>query len=118
LELPRGANRFFNFNHTNYGEAHITIGHPTLTLRRQSWTNRPLTWHGNNKMERINLPTQAQGGFDYQNTVVLFRRHALGYEINVLPWDDDGAVAWRGASDTLRTVFRLGERGERICGLF
>lgn len=118
LELPRGANRFFGFSHTNYGEAHVTIGHPTLTLRRQSWTNRPLTWHGNNRMERINLPTLAQGGFDYRNTAVLFRRHERGFEVNVLPWDDDGSVAWRAASDSLRTVFRLGERGTRICGLF
>jgi hypothetical protein len=118
LELPRGANRFFGFMHANYGEAHVTIGHPLLTLRGRVWTNRPLTWHGNNKMERINLPTVAQGGFDYQNTAVLFRRHAGGFEINVFPWNDDGAVAWRAASDALKTVFRLGERGSRICGLF
>jgi hypothetical protein len=118
LELPRGANRFFGFTHTNYGGAHITIGHPTLTLGPKSWTNRPLTWHGNNMMERINLPTLAQGGFNYQNTVILFRRHKSGFEINVLPWDDNGAIAWRAASNALKTVFRLGERGERICGLF
>jgi hypothetical protein len=118
LELPRGANRFFGFTHTNYGMAHITIGHPPLTLRRRSWTNRPLTWHGNNKMERINLPTLAQGGFDYRNTAVLFRRQEGGFEINVLPWNDDGAVAWRAAPDALKTVFRLGERGSRLCGLF
>ena len=118
LELPRGANRFFGFMHTDYGEAHVTIGYPPLTLRRRTWTNRPLTWHGHNKMERINLPTLAQGGFDYLNTAVLFRRHAGGFEINVFPWNDDGAVAWRSASDALKTVFRLGERGTRICGLF
>jgi len=118
LELPRAANRFFGFSHTNYGEAHITIGHPTLTLRALSWTDRPLTWHGNNKMERINLPTQTQGGFDYRHTAVLFRRHARGFEINVVPWNDDEAVAWRAASHALSTVFRLGERGQRICGLF
>lgn len=118
LELPRGANRFFGFNHTDYGETHITIGHPTLTLHRQSWTNRPLTWHGNNKMERINLPTVTQGGFDYRYTGVLFRRHKGGYEINVLPWDDDGVIAWKAASEALKTVFRLGARGMRICGLF
>ena len=69
-------------------------------------------------MERINLPTQAQGGFDYRDTAVLFRRHDSGFEINVLPWDDDGAVAWRAASDTLKSVFRLGGHGQRICGLF
>lgn len=118
LELPRGANRFFGFMHADYGEAHIMIGHPTLTLRRSSWTNRRLTWHGNNKMERINLPTLTQGGFDYRHTSVLFRRHEGGYEINVMPWDDDGAVAWRVASEALKTVFRLGGKGGRICGLF
>ena len=121
LELPRGAHRFFGFPSTSYPEAHVTIGNPPLTLRQHRWTDRPLTWHGApkmNKMERINLPTQAQGGFDYRNTSVLFRRHAGGFEINVLPWNDDGAVAWRAASDALKTVFRLGGKGGRICGLF
>jgi HKD family nuclease len=118
LELPRGANRFFGFTHGVYGSEHITIGHPTLTLRGRSWTDRPLTWHGNNKMERMNLPTQSQGGFDYRHTAVLFRRHAGGFEIDVSPWDDDAAIAWRTASEALGKVFRLGERGPRICGLF
>jgi len=118
LELPRGANRFFGLTHSVYGSAHVTIGHPPLTLRGHAWTDRLLTWHGHNRMERINLPTQSQGGFDYRNTAVLFRRHAGGFEINVFPWDDDAAVAWRAASEALRTVFRLGERGPRICGLF
>ncbi len=118
LELPRGANRFFGFIHSVYGSAHVTIGHPTLTLRGQVWTDRPLTWHGHNKMERINLPTRHQGGFDYRNTAVLFRRHVGGFEIDVFPWNDDAAVAWRAASEALGTVFRLGDRGQRICGLF
>lgn len=118
LELPRGANRFFGFNHSVYGAAHVTIGLPRLTLRRNTWTDRPLTWHGNNKMERLNLPTTTQGGFDYRNTAVLFRRHAGGFEINVAPWDDDTAIAWRAASQALNTVYRLGGRGSRICGLF
>lgn len=118
LEIPRGANRFFGFNHAIYGDEHITIGHPAFTIRGRRWTDRPLTWHGNNKMERINLPTQNQGGFEYRYTAVLFRRHAQGFEIYVAPWDDDAAVAWRAASDALGTVFRLGERGQRICGLF
>lgn len=118
LELPRGANRFFGFAHAAYGSAHVTIGYPTLTLSGRVWRDRPLTWHGHNMMERINLPTQAQGGFDYRNTAVLFRRHPRGFEINVFPWDDDAAVAWRAASDAMGTVFRLGERGQRICGLF
>jgi len=118
LELPRGANRFFGFTHADYGDSHITIGHPILTIRGRRCTDRPLTWHGHNRMERINLPTVAQGGFDYRNTAVLFRRHSGGYEIEVFPWEDDGSVAWCAASDALNTIFRLGERGERICGLF
>ena len=44
-----------------------------------------IPWHGNNRMERINLPTPAQGGFDYCDTAVLFRRQAEGFEIEVLP---------------------------------
>lgn len=118
LELPRGANRFFDFAHATYGSAHVTIGYPTLTLGGRVWRDRPLTWHGHNMMERINLPTRAQGGFDYRNTAVLFRRHPGGFEINVFPWDDEAAIAWRAASDAIGTVFRLGERGQRICGLF
>lgn len=118
LELPRGANRFFGFNHSTYGNAHVTIGHPQLTLRGRSWSNRPLTWHGNNGMERMNLPTVAQGGDVYANTAVLFRRHATGFEIATAPWGDGMAAAWRAASDTMNLVFRLGERGGRICGLF
>lgn len=118
LELPRGANRFFGLNHVDYGNEHITIGHPRLTLRESTWSDRPLTWHGNNRMERMNLPTPTQGGFDYRQTAVLFRRHPHGFEIDVLPWNDAGAIAWRAASVELGTVFRLGKGGSRICGLF
>lgn len=118
LELPRGANRFFGFMHDDYGSAHITIGSPRLTIRGRPFVDRPLTWHGNNMMERINLPTIAQGGFDYRLTAVLFRRHADGFEVNVADWDDDEATAWRSASEALGTVYRVGERGPRICGVF
>lgn len=118
LELPRGANQFFRFAHSDYEDDHITIGHPTLTIREQSWNDRPLTWHGNNRMERINLPTVHQGGFEYQNTAVLFRRHENGFEIKIAPWNDANAMAWRSASESLNTVFRLGTRGQRICGFF
>jgi hypothetical protein len=118
LELPRGANLFFGFNFSNYGSAHRTIGSPIITLRAHRWTDRPLTWHGHNRMERINLPTQYQGGFDYRDRAILFRRHPDGFEINAVPWNDSEAIAWRAASNALRTVFRLGEVGRRICGLF
>ena len=75
-------------------------------------------WHGNNRMERINLPMPAQGGFDYRDPAGLFRRQAEGFEIEVLPWDDPGAVAWRAASAERGLVFRVGEKGGRMYGLF
>lgn len=118
LELPRGANRFFGFVHRDYGIAHRTIGSLNLTLSNREWSNRPLTWHGHNGMERINLPTSTQGGFEYRNTAVLFRRHSRGFELNVLPLNDHGAIAWRAASVELQTVFRIGDRASRLCGLF
>ena len=118
LELPRSGNRFFGYDHRDYGPEHVTIGHPLLTLGHLRWGDRPLTWHGNNRMERLNLPTPARGGLDYRYTAVLFRRQGDGFEIHVLPWDDSGAVAWRAASVSLRLVLRVGERGNRICGLF
>lgn len=118
LELPRGANTFFGFDFSSYEEDHEVIGVPVLRIGRQSWNDRRLTWHGNNRMERINLPTVAQGGFNYANTAILFRRRTAGFEIKVAPWDDREALAWRSASDRLNRVFRLGQRGERICGLF
>ena len=118
LELPRGGNRFFGYHHSDYGSEHVTIGNPLLTARNLRWSDRPLTWHGNNRMERLNLPTPARGGFSYRHTAVLFRRRADGFEIDVFPWDDPGAVAWRAASAALGLVLRVGEIGNRICGLF
>lgn len=118
LELPRGANRFFNFKFSKYDLAHSVIGQPKLQVSGRLWNDRKLTWHGNNKMERINLPTRVQGGFDYPNTAILFRRRNSGYEIEVRAWSDDSAKAWRVASEELKTIFRLGEKGKRVCGFF
>lgn len=118
LELPRGANRFFGFVHAEYENDHVTIGNPRLTVDEQHWDNRPLTWHGNNKMERINLPTLAQGGYRYEGCAVLFRRHIGGFEIKVAEWNSPTAFSWRAASESLNTVFRLGSRGTRTCGFF
>ncbi len=120
LELPRGANRFFEFNYNDYENTTsvVDIGSPILTYKDKVWDDKPLRWHPSNRMERFNLPTIIQGGFDYQNTAILFRRHKYGFELNILPWDDEEAVAWRAASDILKKVFRLGQGSERICGLF
>jgi hypothetical protein len=118
LELPRGANRYFGYKFSKYENEHAEIGTPTLTIAGHEWTNRKLTWHGNNRMERMNLPTASQGGFEYAHTAILFRRNSKGFEIHVVPWDDDAAAAWKFASIEKKLVFRLGEKGGRVCGLF
>ena len=118
LESPRGANRFFGFAFNNYNDNHALIGYPTLTALNRRWTNRPLTWHGDNRMERLNLPTLAQGGFVYARTAILFRRNASGFELAVAPWDDSLAVSWRNASHTIGHIYRLGASSNRSCGVF
>ena len=70
-------------------------------------------------MERLNLPTVAQDGFDYVNTAILFRRTQQGFEISVTPWGSDQANAWANASVRRGTAFRTGlAANARMCGLF
>jgi hypothetical protein len=110
LELPRGAHRFFAyvFDQYDYPDK-ITIGQPLLRSGAQIWSDRLLTWHGNNKMERMNLPTLAQSGFNYADTAVMFRRLKDGsFELIVTPWESNLARSWRQASAQRHTLFRLG----------
>jgi HKD family nuclease len=118
LELPRGANHFFGYHFNNYSNAHEVIGYPLIIVSGRAWRDRKLTWHGNNMMERINLPTKTQGGFEYRNSSILFARTDDGFELLVVPWDDPLAVSWREASTQIERVYKLGERSNRICGLF
>jgi HKD family nuclease len=119
LELPRyGQLFFFGPGFTLYDNAHHEIGRPTLLGIGATWTDRRLTWHGNNRMERINLPTQAQGGHAYPGTAVLFRRTPLGFELRIAAWTSPIALSWREASTLNGTVFRLGAASTRVCGLF
>ena len=118
LELPRGANRFFGFSFVTYDDAHHTIGTPILFTAGRVWADRPLTWHGNNRMERINLPTTAQGGFSYQDRAILFRRHGARFQLQVADWTSTVAATWRSASAAAATTFRLGRNSPRVCGFF
>ncbi len=120
LELPRGAHAFFGFHFDQYDYPHnLRIGRPLLRSAARVWDNRPLTWHGNNRMERLNLPTLAQGGFNYADTAVMFRRLAdNSFELIVTPWESDLARAWRQASAQNGLLFRLGAIAtNRIVGL-
>ncbi|MCY4362493.1 MAG: phospholipase D family protein [Gammaproteobacteria bacterium] len=120
LELPRGGHTFFGFHFNQYDYPHnLTIGHPPLRSAARVWNDRPLTWHGNNRMERLNLPTIAQGGFNYADSAVMFRRLPDGsFELIVTPWESDLARSWRQASAQSELLFRLGTIAtNRIVGL-
>ena len=119
LELPRGAHTFFKIAFSKYDFPHkITIGNLKLRAGEKEWRDRILSWHGDNMMERINLPTISQGGFSYQNSATMFRRLTNGwFELIIAPWNSDLARAWREASASKNLLFRLGTVGSRVVGL-
>lgn len=119
LELPRGGHRFFGFAFNNYNfPDNTTIGIPSLRSGAKVWNDRRLTWHGNNGMERMNLPTAAQGGYNYANMAVLFRRLPTGqFELVVADWNSDLAKSWREASAASSQLYRLGSAASnRVVG--
>ena len=119
LELPRGAHRFFGVTFKDYQtQTAGRIGELVLVSGHHEWTGRPLAWHGNNRMERINLPSQAKGGFSYNDSLILFRRLLdNAFELRVHPWDSDFARAYIEASRKAGLVFRVGQNSRRLVGL-
>ena len=120
LELPRGGHKFFGFHFDRYDyPRNLTIDYPILRSGARIWDDRPLTWHGNNGMERLNLPTLSQDGFIYSDSGVMFRRlHDGSFELIVEPWESDLARAWRQASAQRQLLFRLGIRAtSRLVGM-
>ena len=118
LELPRRGHKFFGFVFTDYGfPDKKTIGIPTLRAGARIWTDRLITWHGNNGMERFNLPTRTQGGFPYKDSAILFRRLDDGsFELVVASWDSGLARSWREASARRNLLFKSGS-SNRLVGL-
>ena len=118
LELPRGTHRFFGAAYEGYDFARVEhIAEPVLVSGRRTWRDRPLTWHGDNAMERINLPSQAMGGFNYENSLILFRRVGPNtFELRVYPWESDSARACVEASRRAGLVFRVGRNSNRLAG--
>lgn len=118
LELPRGSHRFFGAAYAGYDYERVEhIAEPVLLSGRREWRNRPVTWHGDNRMERINLPSAAMGGFAYENSLILFRRVARNrFELRVYPWDSDPARARIEAARRAGLVFRVGRNSDRIAG--
>lgn len=70
-------------------------------------------------MERVNLPTLSQGGFNYADTAIMFRRLVDGsYELVVTPWTSDLSRSWREASADKHLLFGVGSGGgARLIGL-
>jgi hypothetical protein len=118
LELPRGTHQFFGVRYTNYNFGRVRhIAEPILISGGHRWTDRPLTWHGDNAMERINLPSLSMGGFHYENSLILFRRIDTNvYELRVFPWASDTARAYLEASRQAGLIYRVGRNSNRIAG--
>ncbi|WP_422734120.1 phospholipase D-like domain-containing protein [Micromonospora sp. WMMD558] len=124
LELPRYASRFFGFDFRRYNRNQQTIGEIGLVVDNSSPWTRSLAWHGDNGMERINLPTPRMlaeagvGSLEWANTVVLFQRAASGVFIVTAAHPDSGAArAWQRESVATEQIFRLGQNSSRLCGL-
>lgn len=119
LELPRGAHRFFGVATVDYEAENVqAIAQPTLVAGSREWKHSLLRWHGHNQMERINLPSAADGGFNYAQSMILFRRlHTNRYELHVHPWDSDTARAYLETSRQRGLLFRVGQTTSRPAGL-
>ena len=114
LELPRGANRYFGFTFQDYHLAQQTIGSVGIVLGPGSPELRQVSWHGDNRMERVYLPT----GIDYSGQVVLFRRLRKRFGLDWAPSGSERANSWARASETVNQRFKVGAKSARTCGLF
>ena len=119
LELPRGSHRFFGATYQAYDDRHVTdIVKPTLVSGTREWPNRPVRWHGDNQMERFNLPTLLQGGYSYEHSLILFRRIEQNtFELRVHLWDSDVARSFVEASRLQELLFLAGRGSPRFAGL-
>jgi HKD family nuclease len=117
VELPRSANRFFGSKFDGYNTKVVTpIAEIDLLVGPNTW-KRPLRWHGDNRMERFNLPTPNQSGLQYSGHVVLFRRAPAGFTVEAAEDGTALATSWIQASRQLSTLCRVGEKTVRRCGL-
>ena len=119
LELPRDSCRFFGGVQETRAEERVgRIANPVLLSGHRVWRDCALTWHPNNRMERINLPSVAKGGYKYENSLILFRRlDGDRFELQVHPWDSDSCRALVEASRIGELMFRVGRNSSRFYGL-
>jgi hypothetical protein len=118
LEMPRLGHRFFtDAGFDMYDDSHYVIDELTFLLDDRVFEDRPITWHGHNRMERVNLPTSSMGGPRYSSTAILFRRAEIGFQVVVVPWRSAEADVWRSESASRGHIYRLGHNTSRMCGL-
>lgn len=119
LELPRRGNRFFGFDFDDYDlTAVIEVGDPVLRNAGRTWDDRKLTWHGDNRMERLNLPTHAMSGLTYSDQVIMFQRAGAAFDLTIATPTSPEAEAWKNESAASGLIFRFGPNSPRLCGLF
>lgn len=112
LELPRGGHRFFGGSVTYTDKSKKIID---LKIRVKGTPHdRPLSWHGSNKMERLNLPT----GEDYSYRTVLFERWPAGYSLSFARTGSPITQSWADRSAAIDELYKVGERSPRRCGFF
>jgi hypothetical protein len=119
VELPRCGNRFFAYDFEDYDLRYVVqIGEPLLRNAGRTWHDRKLTWHGDNRMERLNLPTRTMSGLTYSNRVVLFHRCGVAFDLTVADFASPVAQSWVDESAASGLIFRFGPNSNRLCGLF
>ena len=70
-------------------------------------------------MERLNLPTLNQGGYDYADCCVLFSRRRNGaFRIRVVPAASAPSQGWETNSRANQALFAVGPTSSRRCGFF
>lgn len=112
LELPRGGHQFFGgmVDYSNHSKVIIKV----KILNTSGPVDRPISWHGSNKMERINLPTNTR----YANRVALFKRSPTGFTLKTAISDSPEAQSWVDRSSSAKHYFKIGGRSPRRCGFF
>jgi hypothetical protein len=112
LEMPRGGHQFFGGS-VNYSNKSKKILDVNISIDGQP-LKRPLSWHGSNRMERLNLPT----GRKYAQQVILFERVSSGYRVTARPNGSPDSQSWIDRSEAAGQRYKVGRSSTRQCGFF
>lgn len=116
LEVGRHSCQFFELPFPTYSVVQEPFGAVNIEISGIHFADRPYSWHGDNGMERLNLPTSAKGGPVYAHQILMFTRQAGYFSVEVAPPASPIVQNWI-KSTPAGFVFRLGERSDRVCGL-